>query len=152
MLTEAGYYRNLTKSAEPIQMLGACLAAVLSVGAAFSGMNTMYATVGARTREIGTLRVLGFKPGSIYLSFMIESLLLALAGGVLGCALALPLNGLATGTFNWSTFAEVAFEFRITPGLLGSGLAFAAGIGVAGGLLPARLAARQPILDALRAS
>jgi ABC-type antimicrobial peptide transport system permease subunit len=112
----------------------------------------MYATVGARAREIGTLRALGFKPGSICVSFLLESLLLALAGGLLGCLLSLPLNGLATGTFNWSTFAEVAFEFQITGGLLAAGLAFALAMGALGGLLPARWAARQPLLEALRAA
>lgn len=151
-LTEPEYYQSQTKTAGPIQMLGACLAALMSIGAAFSAMNTMYATVGARAREIGTLRALGFKPGSIYVSFLLESMLLAFAGGLLGCLLSLPLNGLATGTFNWSTFAEVAFEFQITGGLLLAGMAFALVMGALGGLLPARWAARQPLLEALRAA
>jgi putative ABC transport system permease protein len=112
----------------------------------------MYAAVGARTREIGTLRVLGFKPRQIYVSFLIESVLLALLGGGLGCLLALPLNGMATGTMSWTTFSEVAFEFRITGELLAKGMAFAGIMGVLGGLLPARLAARKPILDALRSA
>jgi putative ABC transport system permease protein len=151
-LTEAEYYQAQTKTAGPIQVLGACLAAVMSIGAIFSAMNTMYATVGARTREIGTLRVLGFQPGSIYMSFLLESLLLSLIGGVLGCLLALPMNGLVTGTFNWSTFAEVAFEFQVTPLLLVAGMLFALVMGALGGLLPARSAARKALLDALRAA
>jgi putative ABC transport system permease protein len=151
-LTEPEYYQSQTKTAGPIRTLGACLAAMMSIGAVFSAMNTMYATVGARTREIGTLRVLGFRPGSLYISFLLESLILAFIGGLLGCALSLPLNGLATGTFNWSTFAEVAFEFRITGGLLAAGMAFALVMGALGGLLPARWAARQPLLEALRAA
>lgn len=151
-LTEPEYYQNQTRTAGPIQVLGACLAVVMSIGAAFSTMNTMYATVGARTREIGTLRVLGFTPGGIYVSFLLESMMLAFVGGVLGCLLSLPLNGLATGTFNWATFAEVAFEFQITSGLLGTGLLFALVMGALGGLLPARRAARQPLLDTLRAA
>lgn len=151
-LTETEYYHAQTKTAGPIQVLGACLAAVMSIGAIFSAMNTMYATVGARTREIGTLRVLGFTPASIYISFVLESVLIALVGGVLGCLLALPMNGLVTGTFNWSTFAEVAFEFQVTPALLLAGLTFALVMGALGGLLPARMAARKPLLDALRAT
>lgn len=151
-MTEAEYYRTQTKTAGPIQILGACLAVVMSIGAIFSAMNTMYATVGARTREIGTLRVLGFAPSSIYISFVLESVLLALIAGVLGCLLALPMNGLITGTFNWSTFAEVAFEFQVTGGLLLAGIVFALVMGALGGMLPARSAARKPLLDALRAN
>ena len=150
VLPETEYYREQTKTAAPIQFLGAFLATVMSIGAAFSAMNTMYATVGSRTREIGTLRVLGFKRRDIYVSFLLESIFLALIGGLLGCLLSLPLNGIATGTFSWTTFAEVAFEFRITIGLLAGGMAFALVMGVLGGLLPARLAARKPVLDALR--
>ena len=151
-LTEPEYYREQTKAAGPIQAFGFCLAAIMSIGAAFSAMNTMYASVGSRTREIGTLRVLGFSPRSIYLSFLLESVLVAVLGGILGCAFSFPINGLATGTFNWATFAEVAFEFRITGELLAKGLVFAVVMGVVGGLLPARLAARQPLLAALRAT
>ncbi len=151
VLPETEYYREQTKTAGPIQFMGAFLATIMSVGAAFSAMNTMYAAVGARTREIGTLRVLGFKRRDIYLSFMVESILLALIGGGIGCLISLPLNGIATGTFSWTTFAEVAFEFHITPELLTKGMTFALVMGVLGGLLPARLAARKPVLDALRA-
>jgi putative ABC transport system permease protein len=151
VLPETEYFRDQTKTASPIQFVGTFLAVIMSIGAAFSAMNTMYAAVGARTREIGTLRVLGFSQRDIYLSFLIESVLLSLFGGALGCLLSLPLNGVATGTFNWTTFSEVAFEFRITGELLGKGLAFALVMGVLGGLLPSRLAARKPVLDALRA-
>lgn len=151
VLPETEYFRDQTRTAGLIQFMGAFLATIMSIGAAFSAMNTMYAAVGARTREIGTLRVLGFRRRDIYLSFLIESVLLALVGGALGCLLSLPLNGVATGTFNWTTFSEVAFEFRITGELLAKGLAFALVMGALGGLLPARAAARKPVLDALRA-
>ena len=151
VLPEVEYYREQTKMAGPIQFLGSFLAVIMSVGAAFSAMNTMYAAVGARSREIGTLRVLGFRRRDIYLSFLLESVLLSLLGGVLGCLLSLPLNGVATGTIGWSTFAEVAFEFRITGELLMKGLLFALVMGVLGGLLPARQAARKPVLEALKA-
>ncbi len=151
VLPETEYYKEQTKQAGPIQFLGNFLAVIMSIGAAFSAMNTMYAAVGARTREIGTLRVLGFRPRDIYVSFLIESVMIALIGGLLGCAISFLLHGRATGTFSWTTFAEVAFEFRITPDLLLEGMTFALVMGVLGGLLPARLAARKPVLDALRA-
>lgn len=151
ILPETEYYKEQTKSAGLFQFLASFLAVIMSIGAAFSAMNTMYAAVGARTREIGTLRVLGFKRRQIYASILIESVLLALIGGALGCLLSLPMNGLATGTMSQTTFAEVAFEFRITPELLGKGMIFALLMGALGGLLPARLAARKPVLDALRA-
>ena len=150
VLPETEYYREQTNTGAPIQFLGKFLAIVMSIGAVFSAMNTMYAAVGARSREIGTLRVLGYKRRDIYLSFLVESIGLALVGGALGCLLALPLNGLATGTLSWNSFTEVAFEFRITGELLAKGMLFAVVMGGLGGLLPARLAARKPVLDALR--
>ena len=151
VLPETQYYREQTQMAGPIQFMGGFLAAIMSIGAAFSAMNTMYAAVGARIREIGTLRVLGFRRRGIYAAVMIESILLALVGGALGCALALPIHGLSTGTIGWNTFSEIAFEFRITGELMVKGLLFALAMGVLGGLLPARMAARMKILDALRA-
>lgn len=152
VLPETEYYREQTKMAGPIQFLGGFLAVIMSIGAAFSAMNTMYAAIGSRTREIGTLRVLGFKRREIYASFLIESIALALIGGLLGCLFSLPLNGIATGTIGWNTFAEIAFEFRITGELLMRGMLFALVMGILGGLLPARTAARKPVLDALRAA
>lgn len=149
--SEVAYYREQTKSAGLFQFLASFLAIIMSIGAAFSAMNTMYAAVGARTREIGTLRVLGFRRREIYLSILIESVMLALLGGALGCLLSLPMNGLATGTMSQTTFAEVAFQFQITGELLGKAMIFALVMGVLGGLLPARMAARKPVLDALRA-
>ena len=151
-LPETDYYREQTQMAGPIQFMGGFLAVIMSIGAAFSAMNTMYAAVGARTREIGTLRVLGFRRREIYVSFLIESVLLALLGGGRGCRVSLPLNGIATGTIGWNTFAEIAFEFRITGELLARGMLFALVMGILGGLLPARMAARKPVLDALRAA
>jgi putative ABC transport system permease protein len=150
VLKEVDYYKEQTKTAGPIQFMGGFLATIMSIGAAFSAMNTMYAAVGARTREIGTLRVLGFGRRAIYGSFLLESILLAAVGGAIGCAIALPLNGVATGTFSWTSFSEVAFEFRITPDLLARGMLFALAMGAAGGLLPARMAARKPVLAALK--
>src|SRR6185369_9552305 len=99
--------------------LGNLLGTAMSIGATFAAMNTMYASVGARTREIGTLRVLGFRRRTILGAFILEGILLALLGGLLGCALSMPMNGYATGTLNFQTFSEVVFQFRITPALMG---------------------------------
>ena len=148
-LTEVDYYREQTKTARPMRLFGLCLALIMGLGATFSAANTMYALVGSRGPEIGILRALGFSRRSICLAFMLEALVIALAGGLLGCLLCLPLQGLATGTFNWRSFAEVAFEFRVTGGLLAGGMAFAAVIGLVGGLLPALLAARTQPVEAL---
>ena len=122
---------------------------VMGIGAVFGAMNTMYAVVAQRTREIATLRALGFSRASILVSFVVESLLIALAAGVLGCLLALPANGLTAATGN-VTFSELAFAFRVTPPALAAGMAFALLMGLLGGLLPAFRAARMPITQALR--
>jgi putative ABC transport system permease protein len=133
-----------------IRVFGSFVTIILAVGAVFGAMNTMYAAVAYRTREIGTLRALGFTPFRIVVAFLAESITLALIGGVIGCALALPIHGLSTGTTNFSSFSEVAFKFRITPALLAGGMLFAALMGAAGGLLPAIRAARIPVARALR--
>lgn len=147
---EVEYYEEQTKAAGPIKLLGMFIAIVMGIGACFAAMNTMYAAVTYRTREIATLRVLGFKRGSILLSFLTESLLLALIGGLIGCVLVLPIHGITTGTANWQTFSEIAFAFRITPELLLWGMSFAALMGLFGGIFPARQAARQSPAAALR--
>jgi putative ABC transport system permease protein len=133
-----------------IRVFGTLVTLILSIGAVFGAMNTMYAAVAYRTREIGTLRALGFSRFTIVLAFIAESTALAVAGGIIGCVLALPVHGLSTGTTNFSSFSEVAFKVRITPPLFAGGLAFAALMGIAGGLLPALRAARIPIARALR--
>jgi putative ABC transport system permease protein len=133
-----------------IRVFGTFVTLILSVGAMFGAMNTMYAAVAYRTREIGTLRALGFSGFRIVTAFLAESMALALVGGVLGCLLALPVHGLSTGTTNFSSFTEVAFKFRITPALLVGGLVFSALMGAVGGLLPAIRAARIPVARALR--
>jgi ABC-type antimicrobial peptide transport system permease subunit len=131
--------------------LGVFITIIMAVGAVFGAMNTMYAAVGARTREIATLLVLGFSPIAILTSFVFESVFLALLGGALGCLLALPLNGITTSTTNFQSFSEVAFAFRVTPGALLAGMIFAAAMGLIGGFLPALRAARQTIASSLRA-
>ncbi len=147
---EEQYYLEQTKTAKPVKAFAVFLAFTMAVGACFAGMNTMYANVASRVKEIGTLRILGFTPVAVMTSFLIESVCLALLGGALGCALSLPINGLATGTTNFNSFSEIVFCFTITPGLMFKGMVFAAFMGLAGGLPPAWSASRQPVLAALR--
>ena len=151
VIPEVAYYSAQTRTARPIRFIGYCLAVAMSVGAVFSAMNTMYASVGARTREVGTLRVLGYRRRAILAGFLIEGVFLSVLGGVIGCALALPIYGLSVGTLNFDTFSETVFQFRVTPALIAKGLVFAAVMGLAGSLLPAWRAARLPVIAALRA-
>jgi putative ABC transport system permease protein len=131
--------------------LGAFVSLIMAIGAGFAGMNTMYASVARRTREIGTLRVLGFSRRSILAAFILESIAIAVLGAGIGILLALPLNLVSTGTSNFMTFSEIAFNFRVTPDLILSALIFGAGIGLFGSLLPSVRASRFKIVDALRA-
>jgi len=126
------------------------VAGVMAVGAVFGAVNTMYTAVASRAPEIGVLLTLGFKPRSVLSSFMLEALVIALIGGVLGGLMALPVNGLVTSTTNWTSFSEVAFAFRVTPTLLVAGLIFAAVMGLIGGFFPALRAARMQVAQALR--
>ena len=148
-VSEEDYYAQQTASAAPIEYIGIFVAVIMAVGSAFAAMNTMYAAVARRSREIGTLRVLGFSKGSILFSFFLESVLLSALGGVLGCLLVLPLNGITTGIGN-SNFSETAFNFHVSPEIMMVGIAFAVILGAAGGLFPASNAARKEILTALR--
>ncbi|HKX32173.1 MAG TPA: ABC transporter permease [Blastocatellia bacterium] len=149
-MSETAYYAKQTSSALPVQVLGTFIAILMAIGAAFAAMNAMYTAVANRTREIGTLRVLGFSRFSIWLSFAIESVALAFLGGLLGCLVAFPVNGMSTGTTNFSTFSEIAFQFRVSRELIITGLVFSALIGFIGGSLPALKAAREKIVNALR--
>ena len=147
---EKEYYAALTKSGLSLQILGFAVAIIMAVGSAFAATNTMYAAVARRGREIGTMRALGFGRGAILWSFMLESICLALIGGILGVLIALPVNGLTTGIGNMSTFSEVAFKFRVGPVAILSGLGFAALIGALGGFLPAWAASKKGIVAAMR--
>ena len=144
------YYASQTSTAAPIRILGYVIAVIMSIGSCFAVMNTMYAATAYRTREIATLRVLGYKRRNILISFMLESLVLSILGGIVGVLLSLPVNGLSTGTMNFQTFSEVVFQFQITPKLMLQGVLFAAVMGTIGGFLPARLAANTQIIRALR--
>jgi len=150
-LPETKYYASQTMTAMPIKILGNFLATMMSIGAVFAAMNTMYASVGARTREIGTLRVLGFRRRTVLLSFVIEGAFLAILGGILGCALSLPLHGASAATIGFESFSETVFQFRITPSLLLQGLAFSIGVGLVGSFLPALRASRLPVISSLKA-
>jgi len=133
-----------------IRVLGFLVAGIMAVGAVFAALNTMYSAVAARSAEIGTLKALGFGPASIVASFLAESILIAVAGGAVGCLAALPFNGFTTGTMNWSSFSYLAFSFRVTPMILASGIVFSLLMGIVGGIPPAARAARVPIIVALR--
>ena len=148
--TELAYYAAQTVSAAPIKFLGLFVSVIMAVGSCFAAMNTMYAAVARRAKEIGTLRVLGFARSSILTSFFLESMLLSLLGGALGCLLVLPLNNIETGIGNFVTFSEIAFSFQITPAIMAIGMGFALVLGALGGVFPARSAARKEILTALR--
>lgn len=133
-----------------LRTLAWLITSIMAVGAVFGAINTMYAAVASRSSEIAVLITLGFRPRSILASFLAESALIALVGGVLGCLLALPVNGIVTSTTNWASFSEIAFAFRITPGLLLSGLTFGVVMGVIGGFFPALRASRMAVVQALR--
>jgi putative ABC transport system permease protein len=148
--SEKSYYDAQTSAGLPIAVLGIFVSVIMAVGSSFAAMNTMFAAVARRSREIGTLRVLGFSRGSILLSFFIESVLLSGLGGLIGCLLVLPLNGVTTGVGNFQTFAETSFNFSVTPKIMLIGVAFAVILGAIGGFFPARSASKKEILTALR--
>jgi putative ABC transport system permease protein len=148
---ERKYYEDQAGPlAKILKTLARMVAFIMGVGAVFGAMNTMYAIVAARTREIGTLRALGFSRRAILFAFVIESMFLAVIAGVVGCVLALPMHGFSTGTGQTQSFSEIAFDFRITPAIVVGAMIFAVAMGVVGGLLPALRAARLPITSALR--
>jgi putative ABC transport system permease protein len=133
-----------------LQILAILITSIMAIGAIFGAVNTMYAAVESRTPEIAVLLTLGFHPRSVLASFLVESALIAAAGGVIGAILALPINGIVTSTTNWASFSEIAFSFRVTPALLGAGIGFAVAMGIVGGFFPARRAAKLPVIQALR--
>jgi ABC-type lipoprotein release transport system permease subunit len=150
-LGEREYYEEQAGSlAMILRSLATFVAVVMGIGAVFGATNTMYAIVASRTREIGTLRALGFSRRAILASFLVESVILSLFGGVVGCLLAFPMNGFSTATGQTQSFSEIAFSFRITPEIVITGLVFAVVMGIVGGLLPALRGARLPITTALR--
>jgi putative ABC transport system permease protein len=133
-----------------ITVLGTLIAVIMGIGAVIGALNTMYSAVSERSREIATLRAIGFGSGSVAIAFVFEALLIALIGGLIGCLVVLPLNGVTTSTLNMQTFSHLAFAFKVTPVLLLVGLIFALLMGLFGGVPPAIRAARRPVALALR--
>jgi len=149
-MLEPEYYATQTKSGAVIKFIGWLVAAIMAIGSSFAAMNTMYAAVAYRSREIATLRVIGFSRPSILTSFVFEAVLLSLIGAVVGILLMLPFNGMTTGTQNQVTFSEVVFGLQITPGVVTTAIIFAMIMGLFGGIFPAWHASRREILAALR--
>ena len=150
VIRETDYFKALTKAGDPIKILGNLITLILTGAAIFAAMNTMYAAVAGRTKEIGTLRALGFRQREILASFQWESIFLCLTGGLLGSGLALFANGVQTSTTSFQTFSDVSFAFTITPGLMAQGVAFSLVMGLLGGFLPAWRASRIPLTEAMK--
>lgn len=150
---ETQFYAEQSEAlAKFISYLGTTISVIFSIGAIIGAMITMYASVASRTAEIGTLRALGFSRSAILAAFLTEALLLGFVGGVAGLAAAAAMQVVSISTTNFQTFAELAFRFTLTPGIVASSLAFALLMGFVGGFLPAARAARLKIVDALRAA
>jgi putative ABC transport system permease protein len=148
---EIDYYaKQSTTMTTLITVLGGLVAVIMAVGAVFGALNTMYSAVAERGREIATMRALGFTSWNVVLSFLFEALLISFVGGLIGCLVVLPLNGLTTSTMNFQTFSNIAFAFKITLNLLLLGVLFALVMGILGGVFPAIRAARRPVAQALR--
>jgi len=148
---EIDYYERQSRSLSTlITVLGSLVAIVMGIGAVFGALNTMYSAVSERSREIATMRAIGFGAGSVVLSFIFEALLIAFIGGAIGCIAVIPLNGFTTGAMNFQTFSHLAFAFSVTPPLLLLGMAFALFMGLIGGVPPAIRAANRPVVAALR--
>ncbi len=149
-ITETDYFESQKSSSIAIRVVAYIIAGFLTFGAMFAAANTMYAAVASRGREIGTLRALGFKRRTVLTSFLLESLVLCLLGGLLGCLATLPLNGISGGTQNFVTFSEITFSFRFGPKVFLQGMTLALAMGLIGGLFPAIRAIRLQITDSLR--
>jgi putative ABC transport system permease protein len=148
--SERAYFASQTRLVDILQYLGAFLTIVLGVAAVLGATNTMLAAVGARTREVGILRAMGFGRFAILVAFLIEAALIGLVGGLAGAVLVLPLDGIETGTMNWNTFTETAFAFRVDAKLLATAVVIAVLLGLVGGLFPAWRASRLQPVEALR--
>ena len=149
--TTRNYYNSQSETISTIiRILGTVVGVIMAIGAVFGALNSMYAAVATRTREIATLRAIGFRGTPVVMSVMIETLLLAFAGGVLGAGVAWAIFDNYTASTLGSNFSQVVFAFKVTPGLVGNGLRWALTIGLIGGLFPALRAARQPVTAGLR--
>ena len=148
---EPQYFSEMSDAGKPMQILGQAITVILTVGAVFAAMNTMYSAIAGRSAEIGTLRAIGYRRREILASFQLEAILLTLLGGALGSACAfLFFNGMQSGATSMTTFSDVSFAFAVTPALMGQGLGFSLVMGILGGVLPAWRASRIPITQAMR--
>lgn len=152
VFTEKAYYEEQSRTLTTlVKSVGTAIAVLMGLGAIFAALNTMYSAVSSRTREIATLRALGFGSGPVVVSVLTEALLIGLIGGLAGMALSyFAFNGLRASTINFSSFSQITFAFTVTPALLVQGLIYALGLGLIGGLLPSVRAARLPITTGLR--
>lgn len=151
--TTRDYYAKQSEGlTKLIRILGTVIGTIMAIGAVFGALNTMYAAVAGRAREIATMRALGFRGLPVVVAVMLETMLLALLGGLIGAGVAwLVFNGYTVSTLG-SNFSQVVFQFKVSPELLWNGLKWALGIGLVGGLFPALRAARLPVTEALRAT
>jgi putative ABC transport system permease protein len=149
-MLESDYYARQSGSGAPIKLVGVIVGILMAIGSCFAGLNTMYAAISYRSREIATLRVIGFSRSSILVSFLCESLLLSLGGAIISTVLILPFNGLTMGTINSVTHTESVFRLSLTPAVLAAGGLCALSLGVLGGLAPAWHASRLEIVFGLR--
>jgi ABC-type lipoprotein release transport system permease subunit len=151
VMTDREYLASQTAAlGTTLEFLSIALSVIMGIAAVFTATNTMLAAVAGRTHEIGVLLSVGFRPVPIFLAFLFEAVLLGLVGGAVGCLLALPVNGIETGTTNWNTFTEVAFAFRVTPDVLATAVIFSLVLGLLGGAIPAWRAARLEPTEAMR--
>jgi putative ABC transport system permease protein len=152
VIREEEYYASQSQALTlMIKIIGIFITVTMGAGAVFAALNTMYAAVSSRTREIATLRALGFRAGPVVISVLSEALLLALVGGLIGASVAwLAFDGFQTSTLNWSTFSQLSFSFAVTPPLIALGIICSVLMGLIGGLFPAIRAARLPVATALR--
>jgi len=152
VIREPDYYSQQSQVLQTvIRSVGYGIAVLMALGAIFGALNTMYSAVANRTREIATLRALGFGSSPVVVSVLVEAVLLSIVGGMIGGGLAwIAFDGYQTATMNWQSFSQVAFAFKVTPSLLGTGMLFAVIMGFIGGLFPAIRAARLPVVTALR--
>ncbi len=151
VLSERAYFKTQTNLLGGVLVfLGVFLSAVLGTAAVLGATNTMLASIGARTREVGILRSMGFPSSAVLLAFLVEAALIGLVGGVLGCLIVLPLDGIETGTMNWNSFTDTSFAFRVDAPLLLTAVGLAMLLGILGGLVPAWRAAHLKPVEALR--
>lgn len=148
--SEPNYFAEQSEAGRPMQILGQVITVILTVGAIFAAMNTMYASVAGRTAEIGTLRAIGYRRREILASFQWEAILLTVLGGIVGAGLSLLFDGTRTGTVNMNTWSDVSFSFSVTPSLMAQGVGFSILMGLFGGFLPAWRASRLPVTEAMK--